>query len=58
MTSASSLGDSFLFVKKKDSNMRMFIDYRQLNKVIIRSKYPLPHMDLSPVAGFFDILQD
>ena len=34
-----------LFIKKKDRSMRMCIDYRVLNKVMIRNKYPLPMID-------------
>ena len=34
-----------MFVKKKDETMRMCIDYRELNKVTIRNKYPLPRID-------------
>ncbi|KAA3484682.1 Retrovirus-related Pol polyprotein from transposon 17.6 [Gossypium australe] len=34
-----------LFVKKKDGSMRMCIDYRQLNKVMIKNKYLLPRID-------------
>ena len=34
-----------LFVKKKDSYLRMRIDYHQLKKVTIKNKYPLPHID-------------
>ncbi|KAL0556346.1 hypothetical protein IC582_004859 [Cucumis melo] len=34
-----------LFMKKKDGTLRLCIDYRQLNKVMIRNKYPLPRID-------------
>ncbi|KAG8472933.1 hypothetical protein CXB51_035052 [Gossypium anomalum] len=34
-----------LFVKKKDRTMRLCIDYRQLNKVTIKNKYPLLRID-------------
>ena len=34
-----------LFVKKKDRLIRMCIDYRELNKVMIKNKYPLPRID-------------
>ncbi|KAA0052117.1 RNA-directed DNA polymerase-like protein [Cucumis melo var. makuwa] len=36
---------SVLFVKKKDGSMRLCIDYRQLNKVTIKNKYPLSRID-------------
>ncbi|KAG8498740.1 hypothetical protein CXB51_005107 [Gossypium anomalum] len=42
--SFSPWGAPFLFVKKKDGTMRMCIDYRQLNKVTIKNKYPLPRI--------------
>ncbi|XP_069145450.1 uncharacterized protein [Solanum lycopersicum] len=34
-----------LFVRKKDGSLRMCIEYRQLNKVIIKNMYPLPRID-------------
>ena len=33
------------FVKKKDGTLRLCIDYRQLNKLIVKNKYPLPRID-------------
>ena len=36
---------SMIFVKKKDGSLRLCIDYRQLNRVTIRNKYPLPCID-------------
>jgi hypothetical protein len=41
-----------LFVKKKDGSLRLCIDYRQLNRVTIRNRYPLPCID-----DLFDQLQ-
>ncbi|CAA3011864.1 DNA RNA polymerases superfamily [Olea europaea subsp. europaea] len=43
--SVSPWGAPVLFVKKKDGTMRLCIDYRQLNKMTIRNKYPLPRVD-------------
>ena len=34
-----------LFVKKNDGSMRMYIDYWELNKVMIKNRYPLPRID-------------
>ena len=50
--SISPWGAPVLFVKKKDGTWRLCIDYRQLNKVTIRNKYPLPRID-----DLFDQLQ-
>ncbi|KAG8502860.1 hypothetical protein CXB51_000695 [Gossypium anomalum] len=43
--STSHWGTPVLFVKKKDGSLRLCIDYRQLNKVTIKNKYPLPRID-------------
>ena len=32
-------------MKKKDGTLRMCVDYRELNKVTIKNKYPLPRID-------------
>ncbi|PKA62066.1 RNA-directed DNA polymerase like [Apostasia shenzhenica] len=41
-----------LFVKKKNDSLRMCIDYRELNRVTVKNKYPLPRID-----DLFDQLQ-
>ncbi len=43
--STSPWGASTLFVRKKDGSLRLYIDYRQLNKVTIKKKCPLPQID-------------
>src|ERR1041385_5551393 len=40
--SSSSWGAPVLFVEKKDGTLRMCVDYRSLNDVTIKNKYPLP----------------
>ena len=40
--SKSSAGAPILFAKKKDGSMRLCVDYRGLNKVTIKNRYPLP----------------
>ena len=43
--SVSPWGAPVLFVKNKDGTFRMCIDYRQLNKLTIKNRYPLPRID-------------
>jgi hypothetical protein len=50
--SSSPWGAPVLFVKKKDGSLRMCIDYRELNKLTIKNRYPLPRID-----DLFDQLQ-
>jgi hypothetical protein len=40
--SSSPWGPPVLFVEKKDGTQRMCADYRSLNEVTIKNKYPLP----------------
>jgi hypothetical protein len=43
--SVSPRGAPVLFVNRKDSSIRLCIDYRELNRVTIKNKYPLPRID-------------
>ena len=43
--STSPWGTPVLFAKKKDKTLRLFIDYRQLNRVTIKNRYPLMRID-------------
>ncbi|KAJ9520387.1 hypothetical protein QJQ45_000129 [Haematococcus lacustris] len=43
--SSSPFAAPILFVKKKSGELRMCLDYRQLNKITIRDQYPLPRID-------------
>jgi hypothetical protein len=44
--SSSPWGCPALFVKKKDQSLRLCVDYRPLNAVTIKNKYPLPRIDI------------
>nr|GEY76107.1 reverse transcriptase domain-containing protein [Tanacetum cinerariifolium] len=50
--SSSPWGAPVLFAKKKDGSFRMCIDYRELNKLTVKNRYPLPRID-----DLFDQLQ-
>jgi len=43
--SISPWGAPVLLMKKKDDGSRLCVDYRQLNKMTIKNKYPLPRID-------------
>lgn len=56
-SSSSPAGAGFFFVEKKDGSLRPCIDYRGLNDITIKNRYPLPLMssafELLQGAGFF-----
>jgi len=43
--SVSPWGALVLLVKKKDRSSRLWVDYKQLNKLTIKNKYPLPRIN-------------
>ena len=43
--SSSPWGAPVLFVKKKDGTLHLCIDYRQLNQLTVKNKYPLPRIE-------------
>jgi hypothetical protein len=43
--SVSPWGAPVIFLKKKDGTMRLCIDFRHINKVIVKNRYPLSHID-------------
>jgi hypothetical protein len=51
--SSSPWGCPILFVSKKDKGLRLCVDYRPLNAVTVKNKYPLPRIDIlfDQVAG-------
>jgi hypothetical protein len=44
--SSSPWGCPAMFVSKKDGTLRMVVDYRPLNEVTVKNKYPLPRIDI------------
>lgn len=50
--SVSPWGAPVLFVRRKDGTLRLCINYRQVNKLTIKNKYPLPH-----IKDLFDRVQ-
>jgi hypothetical protein len=51
--SSSPWGAPVLFVQKKDGSQRMCVDYRSLNDVTVKNKYPLPRIE-----NLFDRMRD
>nr|GEV63526.1 hypothetical protein [Tanacetum cinerariifolium] len=54
--SSSPWGAPVLFVKKKDGCFRMCIDYKELNKLTVKNRYPLPRIDdlFNQLQGFIE----
>lgn len=51
--SSSPVSAGFFFVGKKDGSLRPYIDYRRLNEITVKNRYPLPLMDSA-----FQVLQE
>jgi len=43
--SSSPCGSLIVLVQKKDGTWRLCVDYRALNKIIVRNRYPIPRID-------------
>ena len=57
--SVSPCGAPIIFVRNKDRSWRLCIDYRQLNKAMIKNQYPLPRIDdLFDQMKGADVFQD
>jgi hypothetical protein len=52
-SNSSPYGALVLFVQKKDGSQRMYVDYRSLNDVTVKNKYPLPRIE-----DLFDQMRD
>lgn len=51
--SVSPWGSLILFVKKKNSSLHLYIDYRQLNKVTMKNQYLMPYIDVKTLQVIF-----
>lgn len=51
--SSSPVGAGFCFVEKKDKSLRPCIDFRRLNSITVKNKYPLPLL-----SSAFELLQE